>query len=76
MRTSGEKLINIICRRLDDEGLLYYDRNILHALKNMTSMELNQAIAFGDVLEWHNARIKSKQEKNQNEFRRKSSVST
>lgn len=54
---TGESLIEIICKRLNDEGNLLYDANIVNKLKKMTKHEMNQAMYFGDVEKWHNDRI-------------------
>jgi len=39
---------------------LLYDSNIVNKLRSMSRQELNQALAFGDVTEWHNERIREK----------------
>jgi len=54
----GASLIRIICNRLNDEGKLLYDSNIINKLRMMTKQELNQALFLGDVIKWHNDRIR------------------
>ena len=59
MNSDGQNLINIIVKRLEDEGSGHklYDSVILNKLREMNNAELNQAISFGDVQSWHNQRI-------------------
>ena len=59
-RGTPAALIKIICNRLKDEKVLLYDSNIVNKLRSMSRQELNQALAFGDVTEWHNERIREK----------------
>ena len=58
MNSDGQDLINIIIRKLEEEGNGHrlFDSVIMDKLRVMTSAQLNQAIVFGDVQEWHNER--------------------
>jgi len=58
MYGDGQDLIKIIVRRLEEEGNGHrlFDSVIMNKLRVMTSAQLNQAIVFGDVQEWHNER--------------------
>ena len=58
MEVSGTDLIKILVTRLKDKGQSYKDYNIVHSLRSLTSTQLNQIVTFGDVLDWHNERIK------------------
>jgi len=65
---NGQKLIDIVVNRLKDEGSGHrlYDSVIINRLREMSSAELNQAISFGDVQNWHNERILKQKELSQN----------
>jgi len=58
MEVSGKDLIKILVTRLKDKGQSYKDYDIVHLPRSLTSTQLNQILAFGDVLDWHNERIK------------------
>ena len=68
MDINGENLIDIIVNRLKDEGSGHrlYDSAIANKLRGMSSVELNQAINFGDVQIWHNERVLKQKEASQN----------
>ena len=53
----GKKFIEIICQRLEDEGKLLYDSNIVMKIVTLTNRELNEIVSLGDVVDWQNARI-------------------
>ena len=56
-KVDGNKFIEIVCQRLEDEGKLLYDSNIVMKITTLTNGELNQIISFGNVTAWHNDRI-------------------
>lgn len=55
----GKKFIEIICKRLEDEGKLLYDSNIIMKIVTLSNRELNQIISLGDCVDWANDRIKT-----------------
>ena len=58
----GKALVNILCNRLTHMNRLATDGNIVSLLRNMSRVELNQAVNLGDVTEWHNDRVKKEME--------------
>lgn len=58
-KINGRRFIEIICQKLEDEGQLLYDSNIVMKINILTDRELNQIISFGDVVDWHNDRVKT-----------------
>ena len=54
MEIDGRKLVDIICKQLEREGILLYDSNIKRKLEELTSAQLFQAVTLGDVINWHN----------------------
>ena len=59
MNSDGQDLINIIVRRLEEEGSGHrlFDSVIMNKLRGMNNAQLNQAVIFGEVVDWHNERI-------------------
>ena len=56
-KINGRKFIEIICQRLEDEGQLLFDSNIVMKINTLSDREINQIISLGDVVNWHNDRI-------------------
>lgn len=52
MNTDGKKLIASLCRRLNDEGELCTDNNILTLLRTLDRYEVNQLVTFGTIDKW------------------------
>jgi hypothetical protein len=52
--TNGEQLIKALCDRLDFEGRLLYDANILNLLRTLDAFEMNELVTFGRLIRWHN----------------------
>ena len=58
MEMSGEQLIATLCRRLNETGRQPTDAAIVNLLRSLSHHEVAQATDLGDVIEWHNDRIK------------------
>ena len=57
MNIDGEKLINCLCDRLENEGKLCTDSKIMILLRSLDRYELNQLVTFGTVDKWERERI-------------------
>ena len=57
MNTSGEKLIKLLSNKLDDDGKLCTDNEILALLRSLDRYEVNQLITFGTVAKWEREKI-------------------
>jgi hypothetical protein len=57
MNTDGKKLIDGLCERLQDEGKLCTDSQIVILLRSLDRYEVNQLVAFGTVDKWKRDKI-------------------
>jgi len=64
MEITGQKLIDVLCIRLEDTGTLCHDTIILRLLKELTAEQLWQIVSFGDIQKWHNERVNKRAEEN------------
>ena len=56
MSITGEDLINIVAKRLNEEGIPPTDGKIVLRLRELTWQELFKIIHLGDLERWHNDR--------------------
>ena len=59
MKVTGKDIIDRIAQRLRYEDVLCYDSAIVNKLRSLTSKEVAQLFALGDVIQWHNDKINS-----------------
>jgi hypothetical protein len=52
MNTDGKKLIESLCKRLQDEGKFCTDSQIMILLRSLNRYEVNQLVTFGTVDKW------------------------
>ena len=57
MNTDGKELIGGLCERLQDEGKLYTDSQIMILLSSLDRYEVNQLATFGTVDKWKRDKI-------------------
>ena len=57
MNTDGKKLVDSLCERLQDEGKLCTDNQIMILLRSLDSYEVNQLVTFGTVDKWKREKI-------------------
>ena len=57
MNTDGKKLIDSLCERLQDEGKLCTDSQIMILLRSLDRYEVNQLVTFGTVDKWKRDKI-------------------
>jgi tRNA A37 threonylcarbamoyltransferase TsaD len=57
MNTDGKKLIEGLCERLQDEGKLCTDNQIMILLRSLDRYEVNQLVTFGTVDKWKRDKI-------------------
>ncbi len=58
MSVNGRNIVDAIVKRLNEENIRCYDNAIVAKLNSLTAAEMSQLSTFGDVVEWHNDRIK------------------
>lgn len=54
----GKKFIEIICQRLEDEGKLLYDSNIVMKIVTLTNRELNEIVSLRGAKAMRDGEIK------------------
>jgi hypothetical protein len=52
MNTDGKKLIESLCCKLQHDGELCTDSQILILLRSLDRFEVNQLVSFGTVEKW------------------------
>ena len=58
---NGEQLIKALCDRLNFQGQLLYDANILNLLRELSVYQVNELVTFGELVEWRRQRIENEQ---------------
>lgn len=58
MKITGKDIIDAIAIRLSEENVRCHDSEIVRKLNSLSATELAQLVNFGDVIAWHNERIK------------------
>lgn len=59
MNTDGNKLIECLCERLQDEGKSCTDTQIMILLRSLDRYDVNQLVTFGTIDKWKRQRIKN-----------------
>lgn len=59
MNNDGKKLIESLCSKLEVDGKLCTDSDILNLLRSLDRYEVNQLVTFGTVDKWERERINS-----------------
>ena len=62
--TDGKKLIDSLCKRLQEQGKLCTDNQIMILLSSLDRYEVNQLVTFGRVDKWERDNIAKKRSLN------------
>ena len=57
MNTDGKKLIDALCERLQQQGKMCTDNQIMILLRSLDRYEVNQLATFGTVDKWKREKI-------------------